>query len=392
MSKNQRINYTKIKIKQSLQNTQVQHDIFKHSEIEDTIDRILENHEVKLNDVIYLLESQEIQRLGLVGNSIRENMFGKNVTFINNIILNYTNVCVTYCKFCAFYRPPGHEESYTVSKEEILNRVVFAKANYNIKQVLFQGGHNPKLNTEYFEDIFRTLKAKCPDVAIHGLSASEIDMVARVDRTSSLEVLERLQDAGLESLPGAGAEILVDEVKDIISPLKISSQTWLDIMEKAHSIGIKSSATMMYGTVESVEQRARHILKIADLQRKTAGFMAFIPWSFEPNKTEIQDSGIVQHPMGGFELLKMISVSRIVFKGLIDHLQSSWLTNGIGMAQLAIYHGSDDFGGTLIGEEVVSATGARSTELLSKNIITAIKAMGYRPAERNNSYDIVKQY
>ena len=392
MSKNQRINYTKIKIKQSLQNTQVQHDIFKHSEIEDTIDRILENHEVKLNDVIYLLESQEIQRLGLVGNSIRENMFGKNVTFINNIILNYTNVCVTYCKFCAFYRPPGHEESYTVSKEEILNRVVFAKANYNIKQVLFQGGHNPKLNTEYFEDIFRTLKAKCPDVAIHGLSASEIDMIARVDRTSPLEVLERLQDSGLESLPGAGAEILVDEVKDIISPLKISSQTWLDIMEKAHSIGIKSSATMMYGTVESVEQRARHILKIADLQRKTNGFMAFIPWSFEPNKTEIQDSGIVQHPMGGFELLKMISVSRIVFNGLIDHLQSSWLTNGIGMAQLAIYHGSDDFGGTLIGEEVVSATGARFTELLSKNIITAIKAMGYRPAERNNSYDIVKQY
>jgi len=375
-----------------LQNTQVHNDIFKDSEIEDTIDRILKSHDIKLNDVIYLLESQEIQRLGLIGNSIRENMFGKNVTFINNIILNYTNVCVTYCKFCAFYRPPGHEESYTVTKEEILNRVVFAKANYDIKQVLFQGGHNPKLNTEYFEDIFRTLKAKCPDVAIHGLSASEVEMVARVDRTSPQEVLERLQMAGLESLPGAGAEILVDEVKDVISPLKISSQTWLDIMEKAHNIGIKSSATMMYGTVETVEQRARHILKIADLQRKTNGFMAFIPWSFEPNKTEIQGSGLVQHPMGGFELLKMISVSRIVFNGLIDHLQSSWLTNGIGMAQLAIYHGSDDFGGTLIGEEVVSATGARSTELLSKNIITAIKAMGYNPAERNNSYDIIKYY
>jgi cyclic dehypoxanthinyl futalosine synthase len=375
-----------------LQNTQVHHDIYKDSEIENTIDRILKDHDIKLNDLILLLKSQEIQRLGLVGNSIRERMYGKNVTFINNIILNYTNVCVTYCKFCAFYRPPGHEESYTVSKEEILNRVVFAKANYNIKQVLFQGGHNPKLNTEYFEDVFRTLKTKCPDVAIHGLSASEVDMIARVDKTSPLEVLERLQKAGLESLPGAGAEILVDEVKDIISPLKISSQTWLDIMEKAHNIGMKSSATMMYGTVESVEQRARHILKIADLQRKTGGFMAFIPWSFEPNKTEIQDSGVVQYPMGGFELLKMISVSRIVFNGLIDHLQSSWLTNGIGMAQLAIYHGSDDFGGTLIGEEVVSATGARSTELLSKNIITAIKAMGYTPAERNNSYDVIKHF
>jgi cyclic dehypoxanthinyl futalosine synthase len=163
-------------------------------------------------------------------------------------------------------------------------------------------------------------------------------------------------------------------------------------METAHSLGIKSSATMMYGTVETIEQRARHLLKIAELQKKTKGFMAFIPWSFEPNNTEINESGTIQFPMGGFELLKMISVSRILFKGLIDHLQSSWLTNGIGMAQLAIYHGSDDFGGTLIGEEVVSATGARTTELLAKNIINAIKVMGYIPVERENNYEIIKEF
>ncbi|MGN6347802.1 MAG: dehypoxanthine futalosine cyclase, partial [Candidatus Nitrosocosmicus sp.] len=156
--------------------------------------------------------------------------------------------------------------------------------------------------------------------------------------------------------------------------------------------GIKSSATMMNGTVETIEHRARHLLKIANLQRKTGGFMAFIPWSFEPNKTEMQDKGLVNYPLGGFELLKMISVSRILFYGLIDHLQSSWLTNGVGMAQLAIFHGSDDFGGTLIGEEVVSATGARSTELLSSNIIKSIKSMGYIPAERDNGYRIIKRY
>jgi cyclic dehypoxanthinyl futalosine synthase len=149
---------------------------------------------------------------------------------------------------------------------------------------------------------------------------------------------------------------------------------------------------MMYGTVETIEQRARHLLKIAELQKRTRGFMAFIPWSFEPNKTEIQEIGTVQYAMGGFELLKMISVSRIVFNGLIDHLQSSWLTNGIGMAQLAIFHGSDDFGGTLIGEEVVSATGARSTELLANNIINAIKSMGFVPVERNNSYDWLRTF
>ena len=196
-------------------------------------------------------------------------------------------------------------------------------------------GITPKLNIEYYEEIFRTIKEKCPDVAIHGLSASEIDMISRINRSSTLEVLQRLKEAGLATLPGAGAEILDDDVKKIISPLKISSDIWLRIMEEAHNIGIKSSATMMYGTVETIEQRARHLLKILNLQRKTKGFMAFIPWSFEPNKTEMQEKGLINYPLGGFELLKMISVSRIIFNGLIDHLQSSWLTNGVGMAQLA---------------------------------------------------------
>ncbi len=347
---------------------------------------------LQINEIVTLLETKDIQHLGLVSNYLREQLFGKTVTFINNLILNYTNVCITYCKFCAFYRPPNHDESYTVSKEEILNRIIFAKSNFNIKQVLFQGGHNPKLNIEYYEDIFKSIIKKCPDVAIHGLSASEIDMISRVNRSSSFEVLQRLKEAGLDTLPGAGAEILDDEVKKVISPLKISSDTWLKIMEEAHRLGIKSSATMMYGTVETIEQRARHLLKILNLQRKTNGFMAFIPWSFEPNKTEMQEKGLINFPLGGLELLKMISVSRIIFNGLIDHLQSSWLTNGIGMAQLAIFHGSDDFGGTLIGEEVVSATGARSTELLSSNIINSIKSMKYIPAERDNNYKIIKQY
>jgi cyclic dehypoxanthinyl futalosine synthase len=375
-----------------LENIQIFENSLKNSDIDNIINNIINNNDIQLNDVVTLLETKDIQHLGLVSNYLRERLYGKTVTFINNLILNYTNVCITYCKFCAFYRPPNHHESYTVSKEEILNRIIFAKSNFNIKQVLFQGGHNPKLNIEYYEEIFKTIMEKCPEVAIHGLSASEIDMISKVNRSSTIEVLQRLKESGLVTLPGAGAEILDDDVKKTISPLKISSDTWLRIMEEAHSQGIKSSATMMYGTVETVEQRARHLLKILELQRKTSGFMAFIPWSFEPNKTEIQDKGVVNYPLGGFELLKMISVSRIIFNGIIDHLQSSWLTNGVGMAQLAIFHGSDDFGGTLIGEEVVSATGARSTELLASNIINSIKAMDFIPAERNNNYEIIKRY
>ncbi len=375
-----------------MQNIQFFDNYLKNSDIHNIIHNIINDNNVQLNDVINLLETKDIQHLGLVSNYLRDQLYGRTVTFINNLILNYTNVCITYCKFCAFYRPPNHDESYTVSKDEILNRIIFAKSNFSIKQVLFQGGHNPKLNIEYYEEIFRTIKEKCPDVAIHGLSASEIDMISRINRSSTIEVLQRLKDAGLATLPGAGAEILDDDVKKIISPLKISSDTWLRIMEEAHNVGIKSSATMMYGTVETTEQRARHLLKILNLQRKTKGFMAFIPWSFEPNKTEMHEKGLINYPLGGFELLKMISVSRIIFNGLIDHLQSSWLTNGVGMAQLAIFHGSDDFGGTLIGEEVVSATGARSTELLASSIINSIKAMNFIPAERNNNYEIIKQY
>jgi cyclic dehypoxanthinyl futalosine synthase len=217
-------------------------------------------------------------------------------------------------------------------------------------------------------------------------------MISKVERSSTKEVLSRLKLAGLDSFPGGGAEILDDDVKSIISPLKIKSNLWLSIMEEAHNIGLKSSATMMYGTVENEEQIARHIMKIIDLQQKTRGFMAFIPWNFEPNNTAIQSEGKIKYSSGGWKLLKMIAISRIMFYDSISHIQSSWLTNGTGMAQLALYYGADDFGGTLIDEEVVSATGARSTELTASTIVDTVKQIGYRPAERDNFYRIIHEY
>src|ERR671919_2664879 len=364
----------------------------RNSEVSDILNNALTGQFLTLNECIRLLRSEDIYPIGLVGNILRKRLYGNNVTFFNNIILNYTNVCVTYCKFCAFYRKPGDEEAYTVPLEEIVRRVATSIEMFGITQVLIQGGHNPNLRIEYYEDAFNTIKRKYPEVGIHGLSASEVDMIAKVERSSTKEVLARLKAAGLDSLPGAGAEILDDDVKAEISPLKIKSDEWLRIMEESHNLGLQSSATMMYGTVESEEQQARHIMKIACLQQKTKGFMAFIPWSFEPNKTEIQNEGIIKYPSGGLHLLKMIAISRIMYYGIIDHLQSSWLTNGIGMAQLALNYGADDFGGTLIGEEVVSATGSRSTELTSDKIIVAIKRAGFRIAERNNLYQTVKYY
>ena len=367
-------------------------DFLKKSDISEILDGALAGHKLGLNDCIRLVKSDDVYSMGLVANILRQRLFGDTITFINNIILNYTNVCVTYCKFCAFYRPPGHEESYTVSTEEIVRRVATSREMFGITQVLIQGGHNPNLKLEYYEDAFRAIKKKCPEVGINGLSPSEVDMIANVERSSTKEVLARLKAAGMDTFAGGGAEILEDRVKQEISPLKIKSDDWLRIMEEAHQLGFKSVATMMYGTVDTEEDRARHIMKIAKLQEKTGGFLVFIPWSFEPNKTEIQAEGRIKYPSGGLSLLKMIAIARIMYYGLIDHLQSSWLTNGIGMAQLALNYGADDFGGTLTGEEVVSATGARSTELTSDKIIAAVKQAGFKVAERDNSYEIIKYH
>lgn len=366
-------------------------DLINKSDVSDILNNALDGQSISLNECIRLIRSEDVYAIGFVGNILRERLYGNTVTFVNNIILNYTNVCVTYCKFCAFYRKPGDEEAYTLPLEEIVRRVATSREMFGITQILIQGGHNPNLKIEYYEDAFNAIKTKYPEVGIHGLSASEVDMIAKVERSSTKEVLARLKAAGLDSLPGAGAEILDDDVKAEISPLKIKSNEWLRIMEESHNLGLRSSATMMYGTVESEEQQARHILKIAHLQQKTEGFMAFIPWSFEPNKTEIQYEGMIKYPSGGLHLLKMIAISRIMYYGIIDHLQSSWLTNGIGMAQLALNYGADDFGGTLIGEEVVSATGAASTELTAQKIINAVKQIGFDVAERDNFYQTIKK-
>ncbi len=364
-------------------------EYIKNSGVGDILDNSLNGCRPGYDDCMRLLESDEVHLMGLVSGQLARRRFGRKASFVSNIILNYTNVCVTDCKFCAFYRPPGDDESYTLSLDQIESRVSAAWDMFRIRQVLIQGGHNPNLRIEYYEDAFRMIRKKFPMVGLHGLSASEIDMIAKVEKSSTLEVLSRLKDSGLQSVPGAGAEILVDSVKDIISPKKIASDDWIRIMGEAHSIGLPASATMMYGHVENNADIAEHFMKITRLQERTGGFMAFIPWNFEPNNTLMQQDGTVKHGTGGIQLLKMIAISRLIFDDSIPHIQSSWLTNGVGMAQLALQYGADDFGGTLIGEEVVSCTGARSTELTGSTIAEAIRQIGYTVEERDNFYNPV---
>ena len=356
------------------------------SAIGDILENSLNGIRPSDDDLIRLLESDDVHLMGTVAGHLTRKQFGKKASFVNNIILNYTNVCITDCKFCAFYRPPKHDEAYTLNIEQLESRVKLGWEMFKIRQVLIQGGHNPALGIEYYENAFNMIKTKFPQVGIHGLSPSEIEMISRVEKTSSKEIISRLKDSGLQSVPGAGAEILVDSVKEIISPKKIDSDVWLRISQECHEFELPVSATMMYGHVETNIDIATHLKKIRTLQEKTGGFIAFIPWSFEPNNTLLQKEFDVKFGAGGMYLLKMIAISRLVFHNLISHIQSSWLTNGIGMAQLALQYGADDFGGTLIGEEVVSCTGSRSTELTNKKIIDSIHQINYSAEERDNFY------
>ena len=228
------------------------------SEIKDILENSLKGNRPGPKDILRLLESNDVHLMGLVSGYLTKKQFGNKASFVNNIILNYTNVCITDCKFCAFYRSPGAEDSYTLSLDEIETRIKTSYDMFKISQVLIQGGHNPNLKIEYYEDAFKMMRKKFPTIGIHGLSTSEIDMIARVEKSSTKEVLSRLKDAGLQSIPGAGAEILTDSVKEIIIPKKISSTDWIRIMDEAHSLGIPGSATMMYGSVENNNDIVEH--------------------------------------------------------------------------------------------------------------------------------------
>ena len=334
-------------------------------------------------DIERLLK-EDLWDLGRRAYEIRKRLYGDAATYISNMVLNYTNVCVVGCSFCAFYRPPGHREAYSYTVEEAVKRVLAVDAAHGLRQVLIQGGVNPDIGIEYFEELFRALKAKAPHIAIHALSPLEVEYLSRRERATYREVLERLKAAGMDTMPGGGGEILVDSVRRAIAPRKIDSATWLRIMEEAHKLGIYTSATMMYGHVETPSDIAEHMYKIAELQKKTGGFMAFIAWNFEPGTSELGRK--IPYPKTSATLLRMVAVARIVFEGLIPHIQAGWLTTGPETAQLALYFGADDFGGTLYEEKVLEWKRAEAPIDRRADVVNIIKSAGFTPVERDNWY------
>ncbi len=341
-------------------------------------------------EALDLIRNADLKELGQMALAKKRELHPKRITtFIVDRNINYTNICWVDCDFCAFYRKPKDEDAYILSYDEIDQKIEELLA-IGGTQILFQGGVHPKLKIDYYEDLVEHIHKKYPQITIHGFSAVEISYIAKISKLSYHEVLRRLKAKGLSSIPGAGAEILSDRVRDVISPKKLSSQEWLDIHQAAHEVGMKTTATMMYGTVESDEEIVEHWKKIRDLQDETGGFRAFIMWSFQPYNTALQKKGIVTHKTSSNRYLRLLAVARLYLDNF-KNLQSSWVTQGSYIGQLALLYGANDLGSTMMEENVVKAAGAQN-RMNQEEMIRLIKDVGEIPAKRNTAYEILEVY
>jgi len=341
-------------------------------------------------DALDLIRHADLNALGKMAFERKMELHPENITtFVVDRNINYTNVCWVDCSFCAFYRNHKEEDAYVLSYEEIGKKIEELLA-IGGTQILFQGGVHPKLKIEWYEDLVAWIATQYPTITIHGFSAIEIDYIAKISKISYKEVLERLQKKGLFSIPGAGAEILSDRVRDIIAPKKLGSQEWLDVHEAAHGIGMKSTATMMFGTLESDEEIIEHWEKIRNLQDETGGFRAFIMWSFQSDFTQLK----YEHPeikkQSANRYLRLLAVSRLYLDNF-KNIQSSWVTQGSYIGQLALMFGANDLGSTMMEENVVKAAGAANS-MNQAEMIKLIKDIGSTPAKRDTSYTILETF
>ncbi len=334
-----------------------------------------------------LLKEADLLELGQMADQVRKELHPEGiVTFVVDRNINYTNVCINQCRFCAYYRSPESPDAFVLSKDELFKKIEETIAQGGT-QILIQGGLNPELGLDFYTDMLESIKQRF-DIHIHGFSPPEIKYIARKASLGVQETLRILHDAGLDSIPGGGAEILSDRVREVLSPKKICSSEWLEVMEQAHKLGMKTTATMMFGSVETEEDILEHLDAIRSLQDRTGGFTAFIPWSFQPKNTALYQEGKRVFSASAVDYLKVLSVSRIYLDN-IPNLQASWVTQGLKVAQVALRFGANDFGSTMLEENVVRAAGV-SYRVTKEDIIKAIKAAGFRPAQRDTYYRIIQ--
>jgi cyclic dehypoxanthinyl futalosine synthase len=351
------------------------------AEIDDVLARAADGGAISAEEALLLYTEAPFHPLAEAADAARRRVIGDNiVTYIIDRNINYTNVCVTACKFCAFYRAPKHDEGWAHPMEEVLRRCGEA-VGLGATQVMLQGGHHPDFGVEYYEELFSSVKREYPELAIHSIGPSEIAHMSKVSGVAIDESIRRIKAAGLDSIAGAGAEMLPARPRTALAPLKESGERWLEIMEAAHRQGLESTATMMMGTGETAAERIEHLRMIRDVQDRTGGFRSFIPWTYQPENNHLK--GRTQATT--LEYLRLLATARLFFHN-VKHLQSSWLTTGKASGQLSMHLGVDDLGSIMLEENVISSAGARHQSRLSE-LIGLIRTADRIPAQRNTLYE-----
>lgn len=340
---------------------------------------------ISREEALKLLLKEDLLALGTAADTIRRSYHPDNrVTFVVDRNVNYTNICESKCAFCAFYRDKSSADAYVLSSVEIYGKIA-ELVEQGGTQLLMQGGLNAELGIEFFEELFRGIKQRFPTLQNHSLSPAEVSCIAGTSGLSLEETLARLKQAGLDSIPGGGAEILVDEVRSSISPNKIGWRRWSEVMLGAAALGMPTTATMMFGSSEKAEDIVEHIFRIRELQDAGGSFTAFIPWTYQPGNTELGGTTAT-----GVEYLRVLALSRIVLDN-IPNIQASWVTQGDKMAQVALFFGANDLGGTMLEENVVAAAGC-SFRMSQEEMISLIRRAGFRAAQRTTTYRIIREF
>ncbi|TCK03997.1 cyclic dehypoxanthinyl futalosine synthase [Phorcysia thermohydrogeniphila] len=354
----------------------------------EVVEKVLSGERISEGEALWLLREADLITLGQLANFVRNRKHPeKEVTFVIDRNINYTNICTCKCRFCAFYREEKDPDAYVIDWET-LRKKIEETVELGGTAVLLQGGLHPSLGIEYYEELLSFIKSNFPQIHVHGFSAPEILHISRVSGLSIEEVLKRLKSCGLGSIPGGGAEILVDKVRERIAPRKAKTKEWLEVHRTAHRLGLRTTATMMFGSLDTDEDIVEHLKVIRELQDETGGFTAFIPWSYQPDNTELGRE--VKDKASGERYLRVLAVSRIYLDN-IPNVQASWVTQGGKLAQVALKFGANDFGSLMIEENVVAAAGVKFRMPLSE-IIRLIKDAGYTPVQRDTLYQKLRSF
>ena len=354
------------------------------------IDNAISGKELTYDDGMELMNNDNLHILGAAADFVRQKTVGDTVTFTSSYYMNYTNLCAASCQMCAFYRKGDEDDAYTLTPEQIEKRVAAAK-ELGATEVHIVGGFHPDLQLDYYEQMMSTIKKHHPELTIKAFTAAEIFYLSKLTKNSVKEILERLKDSGLDTMPGGGAELFHPDIRSKIVRGKCTGQEWLDTIEQAHNLGIKSNITMLYGHIEKPEHVIDHLIKIRDLQKKTNGFLTFIPLKFSLDNTELEKEHKVEQECSSIYDLKVVAISRLMLANVLNNISVYWVAYGQKLAQVALSHGGSDLVGTAFSEEIYRAAGKPTNSSLLE-LATLVKEIGRKPEQRDTYFNTIQKF